>query len=157
MEKQIIKLHEGLVSDTMPEKILDLNDGKGGFIYNYGIEEVTEEVTVEPASEDEGRAGGSSDSEAENPEPHTATVTKYRHNALVMAAPKTQNNILETLLAEKYPGHVEQKLFNDYNAAKEKVLPSSAKEGYLQFLADRKAIKEMVEADCAEYGVPNTL
>ena len=143
MEKGIIKLHEGLVSDTMPEKIMDLNDGKGGFIYNYGIEEVTEEVTVDPASEEE--------------EPHTATVTKYRHNALVMAAPKTQNNILETLLAEKYPGHVEQKLFNDYNAAKEKVLPTSAKEGYLQFLADRKAIKEMVEADCAEYGVPNTL
>ena len=143
MEKGIIKLHEGLVSDTMPEKIMDLNDGKGGFIYNYGIEEVTEEVTVDPASEEE--------------ESHAATVTKYRHNALVMAAPKTQNNILETLLAEKYPGHVEQKLFNDYNAAKEKVLPSSAKEGYLQFLADRKAIKEMVEADCAEYGVPNTL
>ena len=105
------------------EKQLTQN-GKGGFIYNYGIEDVTEEVTVDPASEYEGRAGGSSDSEAENQEPHTATVTKYRRNALVMVAPKTQNNILETLLSETYPGHVEQKLFNDYNAAKEKVLPS---------------------------------
>lgn len=141
MEKNIIKLHEGLVSDTMPEKIIDLNDGKGGFVYNYGIQEVTEEVTVEPAEEEE--------------EPHTATVTKYRHNSVVMTAPKTQNHIIETLLTVKYPVNREQKLLNDYNAAKEKILPTSAKGGYLDFLAEKKAIKEMVEADCAEYGIPN--
>lgn len=141
MEKNIIKLHEGLVSDTMPEKIIDLNDGKGGFVYNYGIQEVTEEVTVEPAEEEE--------------EPHTATVTKYRHNSVVMTAPKTQNHIIETLLTVKYPVNREQKLLNDYNAAKEKILPTSAKDGYLDFLAEKKAIKEMVEADCAEYGIPN--
>lgn len=141
MEKNIIKLHEGLVADTMPEKIIDLNDGKGGFVYNYGIQEVTEEVTVEPAEEEE--------------EPHTATVTKYRHNSVVMTAPKTQNHIIETLLTAKYPTNREQKLLNDYNAAKEKILPTSAKDGYLDFLAEKKAIKEMVEADCAEYGIPN--
>lgn len=141
MEKNIIKLHEGLVADTMPEKIIDLNDGKGGFVYNYGIQEVTEEVTVEPAEEEE--------------EPHTATVTKYRHNSVVMTAPKTQNHITETLLTAKYPTNREQKLLNDYNAAKEKILPTSAKDGYLDFLAEKKAIKEMVEADCAEYGIPN--
>jgi len=141
MEKNIIKLHEGLVADTMPEKIIDLNDGKGGFVYNYGIQEVTEEVTVEPAEEEE--------------EPHTATVTKYRHNSVVMTAPKTQNHIIETLLTAKYPANREQKLLNDYNAAKEKILPTSAKDGYLDFLAEKKAIKEMVEADCAEYGIPN--
>ena len=141
MDKNIIKLHEGLVSDTMPEKIIDLNDGKGGFVYNYGIQEVTEEVTVEPAEEEE--------------EPHTATVTKYRHNSVVMTAPKTQNHIIETLLTVKYPVNREQKLLNDYNAAKEKILPTSAKDGYLDFLAEKKAIKEMVEADCAEYGIPN--
>lgn len=141
MEKNIIKLHEGLVSDTMPEKIIDLNDGKGGFVYNYGIQEVTEEVTVEPAEEEE--------------EPHTATVTKYRHNSVVMKAPKTQNHIIETLLTVKYPVNREQKLLNDYNAAREKILPTSAKDGYLDFLAEKKAIKEMVEADCAEYGIPN--
>lgn len=141
MEKNIIKLHEGLVSDTMPEKIIDLNDGKGGFVYNYGIQEVTEEVTVEPAEEEE--------------EQHTATVTKYRHNSVVMTAPKTQNHIIETLLTVKYPVNREQKLLNDYNAAKEKILPTSAKDGYLDFLAEKKAIKEMVEADCAEYGIPN--
>lgn len=141
MEKNIIKLHEGLVADTMPEKIIDLNDGKDGFVYNYGIQEVTEEVTVEPAEEEE--------------EPHTATVTKYRHNSVVMTAPKTQNHIIETLLTAKYPTNREQKLLNDYNAAKEKILPTSAKDGYLDFLAEKKAIKEMVEADCAEYGIPN--
>ena len=141
MEQKIIKLHEGLVSDTMPETFVDLNDGKGGFIYNFDIEETTEEVTVEPASEEE--------------EPHTTTVTKYRHKSLVMNAPKTQNHIIETILSERYPDHQEQKLFNDYNAAKEKVLPASAKEGYLAFLADRKAIKEMVEADCAIFNIPN--
>lgn len=143
MEKNIIKLHEGLVSDTMPETFVELNDGKGGFVYNYGVEPFTEEVTVEPAEEEE--------------EPHTATVTKYRHNSLVMEAPKTQNNIIETLLTEKYPSDVEQKLVNDYNAAVAKVLPTSAKEGYLAFLADRKAIKEQVEADCEAAGIPNTL
>ena len=74
-----------------------------------------------------------------------------------MSAPKTQNNIIETLLTEKYPSDVEQKLVNDYNAAVAKVLPASAKEGYLAFLADRKAIKEMVEADCVAAGIPNTL
>ena len=141
MEKNIIKMHEGLVADTMPEKIIDLNDGKGGFVYNYGIQEVTEEVTVEPAEEEE--------------EAHPATVTKYRHNSVVMTAPKTQNHIIETLLTAKYPVNREQKLLNDYNAAKEKILPTSAKDGYLDFLAEKNAIKEMVEADCAEYGIPN--
>ena len=143
MEKQIIKLHEGLVSDTMPEAFVELNDGKGGFVYNFDVEPFNEEVTVEPAEEEE--------------EPHTATVTKYRHKSLVMDAPKTQNHILETLLTEKYPSDVEQKLVNDYNAAKEKVLPTDAKNGYLAFLSDRQNIKTMVDADCEAAGIPNTL
>ncbi len=142
MEKKILKLHEGIVTDTMPETINDLNDGKGGFVYNFNIEEVTEEVTTEATEEEEAT---------------TTTVTKYRHSSLVMTAPKTQNHILESLLAEKYPMDREQKLFNDYQAAKEKVLPTTAKEGYLAFLNDRKAIKEMVEADCQAAGIPNTL
>lgn len=141
MEKNIIKLHEGLVSDTMPEKIIDLNDGKGGFVYNFEIEEFPEEVTVEPAEEEE--------------EAYTATVTKYRHSSLVMTAPKTQNHILETLLTERVPANREQKLLNDYNAAKENILPESAKAAYLEFLAEKKRIKEMVESDCEVYSIPN--
>lgn len=141
MEKNIIKLHEGLVSDTMPEKIIDLNDGKGGFVYNFDIEEFPEEVNVEPAEEEE--------------ESHTATVTKYRHSSLVMTAPKTQNHILETLLTVRVPANREQKLLNDYNAAKENILPESAKAAYLEFLAEKKRIKEMVEADCEVYSIPN--
>ena len=141
MEKNIIKLHEGLVSDTMPEKIIDLNDGKGGFVYNFDIEEFPEEVTVEPAEEEE--------------ESHTATVTKYRHSSLVMTAPKTQNHMLETLLTERVPANREQKLLNDYNAAKENILPEAAKAAYLEFLAEKKRIKEMVEADCEVYSIPN--
>ncbi len=141
MEKKFINLHEGLMSDTMPEKIVDLNDGQGGFVYNFDIREVSEEVTVDPAEEEE--------------EAHTATVTKYRHSSLVMTAPKTQNHILETLLSERIPINREQKLLNDYNAAMEGILPESAKNGYLEFLVEKKAIKEMVEADCAEYGIPN--
>lgn len=141
MEKNIIKLHEGLVSDTMPEKIIDLNDGKGGFVYNFDIEEFPEEVTVEPAEEEE--------------EAHAATVTKYRHSSLVMTAPKTQNHILETLLTERVPANREQKLLNDYNAAKENILPESAKAAYLEFLAEKKRIKEMVESDCEVYSIPN--
>lgn len=143
MEKKIIKLHEGLVSDTMPETFVDLNDGKGGFVYNFEIEEFPEEVTVEPAEEEE--------------EAHTATVTKYRHSSLVMAAPKTQNHILETLLTERIQANREQKLINDYNAANEGILPKSAKAAYLEFLAEKKRIKEMVEADCEAAGIPNTL
>ena len=141
MENNIIKLHEGLVSDTMPEKIIDLNDGKGGFVYNFDIEEFPEEVTVEPAEEEE--------------EAHTATVTKYRHSSLVMTAPKTQNHIIETLLTERVPANREQKLLNDYNAAKENILPESAKAAYLEFLAEKKRIKEMVESDCEVYSIPN--
>lgn len=141
MEQNIIKLHEGLVADTMPEKIIDLYDGKGGFVYNFDIQEFTEEVTVEPAEEEE--------------EPHTAVVTKYRHSSLVMTAPKTQNHILETLLTELVPANREQKLLNDYNAAKEYILPESAKAAYLEFLAEKKRIKEMVESDCEVYSIPN--
>lgn len=141
MKKKFINLHEGLMSDTMPEKIVDLNDGQGGFVYNFDIQEVSEEVTVDPAEEEE--------------EPHTATVTKYRHSSLIMTAPKTQNHILETLLSERIPINREQKLLNDYNAAMEGILPESAKDGYLEFLVEKKDIKERVEADCAEYGIPN--
>ena len=143
MEKKIIKVHDGLVSDTMPETFVDLNDGKGGFIYNFGTESFTEEVTAEQSDDED--------------EPSSTTVTKYRHNSLVMAAPKSQNNIIETLLTLKYPANREQKLLNDYNAAKEGILPSSAKDGYLAFLADKKAIKDMVELDCEVAGIPNTL
>lgn len=141
MEKHINILHEGLVSDTIPETFVDLLDGKGGFVYNFGTEEVTEEVTEE----------------SDNGESVTRTVTKYRHNSLVMSAPKTQNHIIETLISIKYPMDRENKLLNDYNSAKEKILPSSAKEAYVSFLADKKSIKEMVEADCAIASIPNKL
>ena len=143
MKQEIIKLHEAVISDSMPEKFVDLYDGKGGFVYNFGAESFTEEVMGEATEEGE--------------EPATETVTRYRHGSLVMEAPKTQNHILEVMLTEKFPVSYEQKLINDYNAAKEKILPSTAKDGYLAFLAEKKAIKDMVEADCAEAGIPNTL
>lgn len=139
MDTTIIKLHTGLEADSRPESFVDLGDGKGGFVYNFNVEEQT--VPVDPAPEEE--------------EAHS--VTRYRYDSLTMEAPKTQNHILATLLAERYPADLESKLVNDYNAAREKLLPSSSKDRYLDFLADRKAIKAMVEADCEAAGIPNTL
>ena len=131
----IIKYHEGLTADQRPAVIEDLKDGKGGFNYNFNIVE----SEVNPAPEEE--------------EAHV----RFTYDSITMDAPRTQNHIIECLLAERYPASVEQKLINDYNAAKEKVLPTSAKDGYLAFLADRKVIKEMVEADCSTLGIPNTI
>ena len=143
MKKDIIKLHEGIINDIKPETFVDLNDGKGGFVYNFEVEEIEEKVPAEQTEEDE--------------EPQTTNATKYRYSSLVMEAPKTQNNILETLLSERIPINREQKLLNDYNAAKEKILPASAKEAYIEFLAEKKRIKEMVEDDCKAFGIPNTI
>ena len=75
--------------------------------------------------------------------------------------PRTGNNILETLLTEKYPQDQQQKLVNDYQAAQLGILEDeeadNAGASYKAFLQDRKAIKAMVKADCVTYNIPDSI
>jgi hypothetical protein len=77
--------------------------------------------------------------------------TKSKENeydSLLIDYPVNANHILETLIYEKYPSGIEQKLINDYNAAVAGIEEKAKKQPYLDFLNDRKALRAMVDADC---------
>ena len=61
--------------------------------------------------------------------------------------------MFETLITAKYPANTESKLINDYNAAMAGIEDENKKQPYLNFLADRKQLHAMVEADCKSNNV----
>lgn len=138
------RLTTNLLAEERPEVIENLHNGQGTVHYNHNIKEVL-------VKENEGGALEVVTEEAE------ATGKRFQYDALRVEYPTTRNNILATLLNAKYDSNQESKLENDYNAAKEGILDESAKEPYLAFLRDRKALKEMVEADCEPLNIPNSL
>lgn len=76
------------------------------------------------------------------------------YDSLLCYYPITANTVLETLIMAKYSDNLEKKLLNDYNAAVVGVEDESKKQPYLDFLAERKALRAMVDADCATNNIP---
>jgi hypothetical protein len=76
------------------------------------------------------------------------------YDSLRVDYPVNANHVLETLISEKYPSGIEQKLINDYNAAVAGIEGKEKKQPYLDFLNDRKAIRTMVDADCTANNIP---
>lgn len=135
MEKNVLSL--GLTLNERPATIDDLKNGHGTILYNHNIEEVQEESDGQAAK------------------------MVFRYDSLRVEYPITVNNITRTLLDARYPSDVQQKLLNDYQAATLDILDEDeadeAIDAYKAFLADRKAIKAMVKADCAANNIPNDL
>lgn len=108
-------------------------NGNGSYTYRWNITEV--EVS----------AGHETD----------ATVKKWQCEEVVVWGTVTKDKITETVVISLWDNDYEKKLINDYNAAKEGVFGSvsgSIAQEYISryknFLTERKAIKERIEADC---------
>lgn len=66
----------------------------------------------------------------------------------------TREEMVRQVIADLYGNGVEQKLINDYNAAELGLLDEADKIPYLNYLANRKIIKEQIHADFDEYNAP---
>lgn len=72
-------------------------------------------------------------------------------------APISANKITAAVIADRWDSDYEQKLINEYNAAKLGLYPdeeATAKEqAYTAFLTARAALKKQVDDDCRELGI----
>ena len=112
--------------------------GNGSFLYRWNIEEI--------------QVPENGDSET--------TVSKWQCEEVTIWSPVTANKVTEAVITTKWDNNYEQKLVNDYNAAKLGVYGTTtsteAKEkvaAYTDYLNERKALKEQIVADCAELGI----
>jgi hypothetical protein len=83
--------------------------------------------------------------------------TKWECDEVIVWSPVSSNKIVGAVINSLWNKDYEQKLINDYNSAKEGIFDEQksieSTERYLQFLADRKAIKEQIDQDCTELGI----
>lgn len=72
-------------------------------------------------------------------------------------APISANKITAAVIADRWDSDYEQKLINEYNAAKLGLYPDEEAQAkinaYAEFLAARSALKLQVDADCAALGI----
>ena len=113
-------------SDTIPITIE--KDGDGSYLYRWDIKEETREM-------------------GDNMSP----VISYSYNEVRVWPTLTANKILEACIDALWGSGVEQKMLNDYNAAKLGILDSSYIESYKVFLNDRKSLKERVDGDFLDW------
>lgn len=117
--------------------------GNGSFLYRFNIEEKNSEVYAEGENEP------------------VSTRTSWDCDEVVVWSPLTSNKITEAVISTICPASHEQKLVNEYNAANLGLVGGSktseeAKKriaAYKEFLEYRAALKERVDADCAELGI----
>jgi RNA-directed DNA polymerase len=126
------KLNTRLFLTDRPATFAVQMDGQETVLYNFNIEEGIQET-------------------------ETGQENGFYYDSLRVNYPLTQRNVLATLLTALYPANVEAKLQNDYNAAVMLLEPPEKKQSYIAFLEKRKALKEMVIADCEKAGVPEKL
>lgn len=127
--------------DEMPSKIEAV--GNGSYRYRWDIQSETVE------------ARNNADDEAASEE-----RVQYSCLEIVVWGELTSNKILEAVISSVWDNNREQKLINDYNAASLGVYGSktsdAAKEriaAYTEFLNSRAALKEQIDADCAELNI----
>lgn len=124
------------IYDAKPSKYEAV--GNGSYLYRWYIKEI--------------QVPNNSDSET--------TVSKWQCEEVTVWPPVTPNKVTEAVITSKWDNNYEQKLVNDYNATKLGVYGSTtsteAKEkvaAYTAYLNERKALKEQIDADCAEFGI----
>lgn len=83
--------------------------------------------------------------------------TKWQCEEVTVWSPISSNKITEEVINSLWNKDYEQKLINDYNSAKEGIFDEQKSlesiERYLQFLSERKIIKEQIDLDCAELNI----
>ena len=128
------RLHLGLHSDSVQPTFDVVDRVKGTTLYNFNQHYVEATQTNADGKEE--------------------SVKVNEYNSLLVDYPVTANTILQTLIEAKYSNDVEKKLINDYNAAVAGIEDESKKQPYLDFLAERKALRAMIDADCTTNGIP---
>ncbi len=113
-------------SDTIPITIE--KDGDGSYLYRWDIKEETREMGDD-----------------------IAPVISYSYNEVRVWSTLTANKILEACIDALWGSGVEQKMLNDYNAAQLGILDLSYVKSYKTFLNERKALKDRVDSDFAEW------
>lgn len=113
-------------SDTVP--ITVEKDGDGSYLYRWDVREETREMGDD-----------------------MSPVISYSYNEVRVWPTLTANKILEACINALWGSGVEQKMLNDYNAAKLGILDSSYIESYKVFLNDRKSLKERVDGDFLDW------
>lgn len=108
--------------------------GNGSYIYRWNIQEV--EAPTQ---------------EGEQPR------SQWQCEEVIIWAPVTANKITAAVIEHTCSTSREQKLVNEYNGAQLGVYGAKTSEAarakiaaYTDFLNERKTLKEMVDADCAE-------
>jgi len=107
--------------DNQPARLQAV--GNGSHLYRWGIEQVKKE----------GSEG-------------IPDVTAWQCFEVLVWNNPTPNSVTEAAIAAMWPPTIEAKLINDYNAAKEGLLPKEFKAAYLEFITERKALKETIQA-----------
>lgn len=84
-------------------------------------------------------------------------MTQWSGEEAEVAEPLTSNRITQAVIAARWDADYEQKLINEYNAAKLGLYDddtAAAKiDAYEAFLRERAALKAQIDADCEELGI----
>ena len=84
-------------------------------------------------------------------------MTQWSGEEVEVAEPLTSNRITQAVIAARWDADYEQKLINEYNAAKLGLYDddtAAAKiDAYEAFLRERAEIKAQIDADCEELGI----
>ena len=118
-------------SDTRPDAFAAV--GNGNYLYRYGMEEV---------------AAPSMDDEQER--------MQFTYNEVLILGELTADKVTQAVIIDAFPADYEQKLVNEYNAAKEGLYDDDEEsrekiDAYKAFLVKRAELKAMVDEDWEEY------
>lgn len=118
--------------DNQPSKLETV--GNGSYHYRYNITEVKKPSQGEDVEK-----------------------TQWECEEVIVWAPLSANKITEKVLTERWDSNYEQKLVNEYNSAQLCMMSDEEAttriNAYKEFLAERAALKAMVDADCKELGI----
>lgn len=128
--------------DEKPSKLEAV--GNGSFLYRFNIEE----QTVQDAPHDPDTA---------EPLPRS----QWKCDEVTVYAPLTANKITEAVIALICPASHEQKLVNEYNAARLGLVGGSEQSreaqkkinAYTAFLLRREEVKRQIDEDCSASGI----
>lgn len=115
-------------------------NGNGSYTYRWNITEIEVPTGHEPDT----------------------TIKKWQCNEVIVWRTVTKDKLTDTVMNHLWSKDYEQKLINDYNAAKEGVfgdLTGISAQSYItrykEFLMQRKTIKEQIVADCELLNIYN--
>lgn len=120
--------------DNQPSKLEPV--GNGSYHYRYNITEVEKPSQSEDVEQSQ---------------------TQWECEEVTVWAPLSANKITEKVLTERWDSNYEQKLVNEYNSAQLGMMSEEEAttriNAYKEFLAERAALKALVDADCKELGI----